>query len=188
MPAGRLEQAQTMAEEALTSTLTPPPAPGLAAAAPVVSAAAAPVAAAPAVRKVSEPAKPDKGGWVWGTGRRKSAVARVRVKPGTGKFLVNGRESDKYFTELRDQHSVLSPLKVTSTQGKLDVAVNVNGGGFTGQAGAVLLGLARALKGYDPALEPMLREHGMLTRDAREVERKKYGLRGARRGMQWAKR
>jgi len=157
--------------------------------APVAPAAAAvAVAPAPVVRKISEPAKPDKGGWVWGTGRRKAAVARVRVKPGSGKFIINGKDADKYFTEIRDRVDIQTPLKVTSTHGKIDVAVRVHGGGYTGQAGAVLLGLARALKGFDPALEPALREHSMLTRDARKVERKKYGLRGARRGMQWAKR
>lgn len=150
----------------------------------------APVApAAPkAVRTPAEPGKPDKGGFIWGTGRRKTAVARVRIKPGTGKFLVNNREAKVFFTEIRDQMSVLNPLKVTSTTDKVDVFVNVKGGGFTGQAGAVVLGLARALMSYDPSLEPILRDNDLLTRDARKVERKKYGKAGARRRFQFSKR
>ncbi len=147
-----------------------------------------PAAPAQAVRKLGEPVKPDKGGWIWGTGRRKTAVARVRIKPGSGKFIVNDREADKFFTEIRDRNDIVAPLKVTSTQGKMDVVVKVAGGGYTGQAGAIVLGLARALKGYDPTLETSLRDQGMLTRDSRKVERKKYGRPGARRGFQWAKR
>ncbi|MCC7147572.1 MAG: 30S ribosomal protein S9 [Phycisphaeraceae bacterium] len=132
--------------------------------------------------------KPDVGGFIWGTGRRKTAVARVRIKPGQGRFTVNGREVKQYFTELRDQEDVVSPLKATKTLGSLDVFVNAQGGGFMGQAGAVKLGLARALKSYDPSLEPILRDQNMLTRDPREVERKKYGLAGARRRFQFSKR
>ena len=144
--------------------------------------------AEPAPRKLAEPVKPDKGGWIWGTGRRKTAIARVRIKPGSGKFIVNQREIDKYFTEPRDRVDIVAPLKSTNTFGKMDVVVKVEGGGYTGQAGAIVLGLARALKGYDPALEAALRDQSMLTRDARKVERKKYGRPGARRGFQWAKR
>lgn len=140
------------------------------------------------VRPLAEPTKPDKGGFIWGTGRRKTSVARVRIKPGTGKFVVNGREHDQYFTEVQDRQSIISPLKITNTLGNLDIAVNVAGGGITGQAGAILLGLSRALKRYDPALEPVLRSTDMLTRDAREVERKKYGQSGARRRFQFSKR
>ncbi|MCC7407024.1 MAG: 30S ribosomal protein S9 [Phycisphaeraceae bacterium] len=146
----------------------------------------APAAAtAPAPRQA---AVPDRGGFVWGTGRRKTAVARVRVKPGQGKFLVNDREVNKFFTELRDQEDAVSPLKVTKTQGSLDVFVNVHGGGYMGQAGAVKLGLSRALMGYDPSLEPILRDNNMLTRDPRKVERKKYGQSGARKRFQFSKR
>lgn len=174
-----------MADESPAVVSAPGAAP-VAVAAPVLGSAAAP--AAPAVRQLGTPAVPDKGGWVWGTGRRKTSIARVRVKAGTGKFIVNRREVDKYFSEVRDRTDVVSPLKVTSTLGKIDVAVNVQGGGYTGQAGAIVLGLARALKGYDPTLENSLRDQGMLTRDARKVERKKYGQPGARRGFQWAKR
>ncbi len=142
---------------------------------------------ATAEKPQAEP-KPAKFGYWWGTGRRKSAVARVRIRPGDGKFQVNDREVDQFFTELRDREGVRAPLKTTNTLGKLDIFVNVSGGGFTGQAGAVLLGLARALMAYDPSLEPVLREHDFLTRDSREVERKKPGQPGARRRFQFSKR
>ncbi len=141
-----------------------------------------------APKPVAEPAKPDKGGFYWGTGRRKTAVARVRIKPGEGKYLVNGREINAYFTEDRDRNSATAPLNISKMESSLDVYVNVKGGGFMGQAGAVLLGLSRALKNYDPTLEHALRENDFLTRDAREVERKKYGQRGARRRFQFSKR
>ena len=137
---------------------------------------------------LAEPAKPDIGGFYRGTGRRKAAVARVRIKPGEGKFIVNGHDVQKYFTEDRDRNNVVAPLKETKTEGKLDVHVKVHGGGYMGQAGAVLLGLSRALKGYDPTLEAVLRENDFLSRDPREVERKKYGQRGARRKFQFSKR
>ena len=126
--------------------------------------------------------------WAWGTGRRKAAVARVRIKPGQGVFKVNKREATEFFTEERDRNDIVAPLKVTGAEGRFDVYVNVRGGGTTGQAGAILLGLARALKTYDEAFEPVLREHNLLTRDPRKVERKKYGQRGARRRFQFSKR
>ena len=150
--------------------------------------AASPLVAEADQPVLAEPAKPDLGGFYRGTGRRKAAVARVRIKPGEGKFVVNGHEVQKYFTEDRDRNDVVSPLKATKTEGKLDIFVKVHGGGYMGQAGAVLLGLSRALKGYDPTLEPVLRENDFLTRDPREVERKKYGQRGARRKFQFSKR
>ena len=138
----------------------------------------------------AKPATPDKGGFVWGTGRRKSSVARVRVKPGDGKFLINAkkRSVEDYFSEPQHQNACHAPLKATQTDGKLDVYVNVEGGGITGQAEAVLLGLSRALKNHDPALEEILRDHGFLSRDPRKVERKKYGQPGARRKFQFSKR
>ena len=139
-------------------------------------------------RPLAEPAKPDKGGFVWGTGRRKSAIARVRVKPGDGKFLINKREVNDFFTEPQHRTACQKPLEVTDTLGKLDVHVNVHGGGITGQAEAILLGVARALKGYDPTLEVTLRANNLLTRDPREVERKKPGQPGARRRFQFSKR
>lgn len=129
-----------------------------------------------------------KNGYWWGTGRRKTAIARVRIKPGEGKFIVNEKPYDKFFTELRDRHAVTEPMEVTKTHGRLDVLVSVEGGGYTGQAGAIRMGLSRALKDYDPTLEPILRDHSMLTRDPREVERKKYGQPGARRRFQFSKR
>lgn len=129
-----------------------------------------------------------KSGFYWGTGRRKTAVARVRMRPGDGKFLVNKREVNAYFSEERDRNDVVAPLKATGTLGKFDIYANVKGGGPTGQAGAVLLGVARALRNVDPTLEHALREGGFLTRDSRMVERKKYGQSGARRRFQFSKR
>ncbi len=102
--------------------------------------------------------------------------------------MINGREVDSYFSEIRDRTDIVAPLKVSQTEGKLDVHVKVAGGGFTGQAGAIVLGLARALKGYDPTLEQSLRDEGFLSRDPRRVERKKYGQPGARARFQFSKR
>nr|WP_145447225.1 30S ribosomal protein S9 [Mucisphaera calidilacus] len=124
---------------------------------------------------------------MWGTGRRKAAIARVRVRPGNGKMLVNSKEVDVYFTETQHREACRAPLNATETK-DLDVFVNVHGGGITGQAEAILLGVARALKGYDPTLEQTLRDNNFLTRDPRKVERKKYGQRGARRRFQFSKR
>jgi len=129
-----------------------------------------------------------KYGWWWGTGRRKTAVARVRLRPGSGEFKINGRKIEEFFTEPRDRADAVAPLTVTQLTGKMDVMVNVKGGGYMGQAGAVRLGVARALRVYDTTLEDALRDHGYLTRDGREVERKKYGQRGARRRFQFSKR
>ncbi|MCE9591422.1 MAG: 30S ribosomal protein S9 [Planctomycetes bacterium] len=140
------------------------------------------------VKQQVRSAGPDKAGFYWGTGRRKTAVARVRLKAGSGKVSINGREVAKFFTEIRDQTEVALPLKVTKMEASVDVFANVRGGGYMGQAGAVKLGIARALKGFDATLEPMLREHDLLTRDARAVERKKYGQAGARRRYQFSKR
>lgn len=126
--------------------------------------------------------------WVWGTGRRKSSVARVRVAPGSGTVRVNDRELNDYFTNERDRKAIFGPLEVTSTGGKMDVMVNASGGGMTGQSGAIVMGLARALMKYDVGLEGSLREANFLTRDSRMKERKKYGQRGARRKFQFSKR
>ena len=126
--------------------------------------------------------------YVWGTGRRKRAVARVRVKPGSGQFLINGKPVEEFFTTRDTRLAATRPLQVTETAGNLDIAVNVIGGGITGQAGAVSLGLARALKNDNENFEVVLRENGLLTRDSRKVERKKYGLRKARRATQFSKR
>ena len=138
-------------------------------------------AAAPEAPKV----KPT---YIWGTGRRKSAVARVRVAPGSGKIEINGRTLNDYFTFERDRKAIFGPLEVSNTGGKMDVWVNASGGGPTGQAGAIVMGLGRALLKFDPTLEPPLRGAGFLTRDSRMKERKKYGQRGARRRFQFSKR
>jgi len=124
----------------------------------------------------------------WGTGRRKTSVARVRIRPGTGEIQINKKKLSDYFAIERDRNRVLAPLRSTSMLGRVDVFVNVKGGGTTGQAGAVLMGLARALLAMDEGLETVLRPDGYLSRDPRKVERKKYGRRGARRSFQFSKR
>jgi small subunit ribosomal protein S9 len=129
-----------------------------------------------------------KGGYWWGTGRRKSSVARVRIRPGDGKLLVNKRMLENYFTREQDRKAVMAPLKAVEAEKSFDVFINVRGGGTSGQAGASLLGIARALKNYDEAYIQPLRDGGHLTRDGRMVERKKPGQRGARRRFQFSKR
>ncbi len=124
----------------------------------------------------------------WGTGRRKTSIARVRIRLGEGKVVINEKGLKEYFTNVRDQGDVMAPLNVTNKAGRFDVFVNVQGGGTTGQAGACLLGLARALVAADPSTFETLRDRGFLTRDSREVERKKYGFRKARRSFQFSKR
>lgn len=141
----------------------------------------------PATQPTAAATEPVNGFW-WGTGRRKRAIARVRVRQGSGRFLINNREVDVFFTQDRDRLAVRAPLAACEHAEKVDVFVNVSGGGFTGQAGAVVLGVARALKTMDPAAEASLRDGGYLTRDPRMVERKKYGRRGARRSFQFSKR
>ncbi|HEX8322805.1 MAG TPA: 30S ribosomal protein S9 [Tepidisphaeraceae bacterium] len=130
----------------------------------------------------------EKRSFIWGTGRRKSAVARVRITPGSGKIEINGRELNDYLTNERDRKGIFGPLEVTNTGGKLDIFIGALGGGPTGQAGAMVLGIARAIAKYDPNLEIPLRQAGFLTRDSRMKERKKYGQRGARRKFQFSKR
>jgi len=132
--------------------------------------------------------EPKDGHWWWGLGRRKAAVARVRIRPGTGTFIVNDRELTNFFTEIRDHNDIMRVMEKTNTKGSIDVFVNTNGGGYTGQAGAIILGLGRALTKYDPALESILRSNGYLTRDPRIVERKKPGQPGARKRFQFSKR
>lgn len=144
-------------------------------------------------RPRAEPEAPDAHGWWWGTGRRKKAVARTRMRPGTGNIQVQvSRKTFKtvedYFSEEQDRRDVYAPLEATNLRNKFDVVCRPSGGGHMGQAQAIRLGIARALRKYDPSLEDVLREHGHLTRDARQVERKKYGLAGARRSFQFSKR
>ena len=125
----------------------------------------------------------------WGTGRRKTSVARVRLRKGSGKFVINKKYTlEQFFPVLTQRESVLAPLHTTNSVGKYDIYVNVNGGGVTGQSGAILLGIARALCIANPALEEKLRSHAFLTRDSRMKERKKYGQKGARASFQFSKR
>ena len=126
--------------------------------------------------------------YFYGTGRRKSSVARVRVYPGTGKIVINDREIDDYFGLETLKLIVRQPLNLTETGEKFDVICKVQGGGVTGQAGAIRHGLSRALLQYDENLRPALKKAGFLTRDPRMKERKKYGLKGARRAPQFSKR
>lgn len=124
----------------------------------------------------------------YGTGRRKKSVARVRVYAGTGKIVINDREIDDYFGLETLKLIVRQPLTLTGTTDKFDIVCRVNGGGVTGQAGAIRHGIARALLEYDENLRPALKKAGFLTRDPRMKERKKYGLKGARRAPQFSKR
>jgi small subunit ribosomal protein S9 len=124
----------------------------------------------------------------YGTGRRKSAVARVYLRPGSGKIMVNKRDFDTYFPNRVLKMIIRQPLLMTETAENFDVLVNVQGGGMTGQAGAIRHGLSRALLAFNPELRPRLKSAGFLTRDAREVERKKYGQPKARRRFQFSKR
>ena len=122
------------------------------------------------------------------TGRRKRSVARVRLVPGSGSVNVNGKPVDKYFSVQSVITEIFAPFKSTETDGKFDVFVNVNGGGFRGQAEAIRHGIARALLQYEESLRPTLKKEGFLTRDPREKERKKYGLHRARKARQYRKR
>lgn len=126
--------------------------------------------------------------YILGTGRRKSSIARVRIKKGNGKIVVNDKDLDTYFPIDRDRGIIQLPMKATKTLGEFDVLANVKGGGITGQAGAISLGIARALFKSNPSFVESLREGGFLTRDSRMKERKKYGQKGARKSFQWTKR
>ena len=128
------------------------------------------------------------GEYNYGTGRRKSSVARVFIKTGKGNFIVNGKPLDEYFARETGRMMVRQPLNLTNHLGTFDIMVNVHGGGETGQAGAVRHGLTRALVDYDETLKPVLSKAGLVTRDAREVERKKVGLHKARKRKQFSKR
>jgi len=123
-----------------------------------------------------------------GTGRRKSSVARVRLVPGSGKVTINKKDMEEYFGFETLKMIVRQPLVLTKTEGSYDVLVNVQGGGYTGQAGAIRHGIARALLEVNPELRPALKKAGFLTRDPRMKERKKYGLKAARRAPQFSKR
>ena len=124
----------------------------------------------------------------YGTGRRKTSVARVYLRPGSGKIIINKRPLDAYFFRESIKLVMRQPLSVTETGGDYDILVNVKGGGLAGQAGAIRLGISRALCEANPELRPTLKQYGLLTRDARKVERKKYGQPGARKRFQFSKR
>ena len=129
-----------------------------------------------------------KHGFYWGTGRRKTAVARVILRSGNGKITVNDKEFEHFFPQLLSREDILLPFRVTDTLGKFDVHANVNGGGTTGQAQSVRLGIARALLEMNPEYRVQLKADGLLTRDPRMVERKKYGQPKARKRFQFSKR
>lgn len=128
------------------------------------------------------------GNYYYGTGRRKSSVARVFLKAGSGRILINGKPLDEYFARETGRMVVRQPLELTDRAGSVDIMVNVHGGGESGQAGAVRHGITRALIEFDASLKPALKSAGLVTRDAREVERKKVGLHKARRRKQFSKR
>jgi small subunit ribosomal protein S9 len=132
--------------------------------------------------------KLDAQGRSYSTGKRKNAIARVWVKPGSGKITVNGKDLEKYFAREILQMMVAQPLEVTDRRTQFDVVCTVEGSGLSGQAGAIRHGLSHALTHYEPALRPVLKPHGFLTRDSRVVERKKYGRAKARRSFQFSKR
>jgi len=143
-------------------------------------------APAPVVR--AAPKNVDARNPIWTVGRRKSSTARIRMFPGGGNFVVNGKPLDEYFRLVKDQHDATLPLGIADVRKKYDIWVNVDGGGMTGQSGAIALGVSRALAILEPTSEQALRDAGMMRRDARVKERKKYGRRGARRGFQFSKR
>lgn len=158
--------------------------PSTTSAADISASPATPTPAVETAKRKGTPSNP----YIWGTGRRKRAVARVRIRPGKGEFLINDRKVDAFFCIERDRAMVHKPLEVTGAVKSFDVFVNVVGGGITGQAGAVMLGLARALVVANSDYALKLREHNLLTRDPRRVERKKYGQPGARKRFQFSKR
>jgi small subunit ribosomal protein S9 len=148
----------------------------------------APAAVAAVVAEVSSEPKIDDKGRSYATGKRKDSVARVWLNPGSGKVTVNGREFEKYFARPTLRLIINQPFEAVEREGQYDVVCTVKGGGLSGQAGAVRHGISKALTYYEPGLRPALKQGGFLTRDARVVERKKYGKRKARRSFQFSKR
>jgi len=153
----------------------------------VMPASIAPETLAPMAAVSAEP-KIDAHGRSYATGKRKDSVARVWIKPGAGKVSVNGREFERYFARPTLRLIINQPFEVAEREGQYDVICTVKGGGLSGQAGAVRHGISKALTYYEPGLRPILKQAGFLTRDARVVERKKYGKRKARRSFQFSKR
>lgn len=147
-----------------------------------------PVVVAPEPQVIKIHGKLDRNGVAIGTGRRKTSVARVRLKAGNGATSINGRKLEEYFNNIRDLQMIEAPLRATEKLGQVDLWVRVSGGGTTGQTGAIVMGIARALEAMNPGLHPLLSENGFLTRDSRMVERKKYGFKKARRSPQFSKR
>lgn len=182
-------EAKPTEAEATPAAAAEAAAPAAAEAQPEAAAPAAPAKPAASKAAAGQTARPKT--YIWGTGRRKAAVARVRIAPGTGNIIVNKRTLAEFFPRLDHQAAVISPLEATERRTTYDVWVNVRGGGITGQAGAALLGVARALTHAEPEDEELhtrLKHAGLLTRDPRQVERKKYGMAGARRRFQFSKR
>ena len=138
--------------------------------------------------KLEKKAKPNFTDSKYATGRRKKSIARVWLKKGSGDMLINGKKLVEYFINPNLQTAVIRPLKVVKGEKEFDVMANVTGGGLSGQAGAIILGIARALTSYDPNYKPSLKKEKLTTRDPRSVERKKYGHRKARRSFQFSKR
>ncbi|UNM06102.1 MAG: 30S ribosomal protein S9 [Holosporaceae bacterium] len=138
--------------------------------------------------EVRQPKQPDKQSRIYATGRRKDAIARVWIKPGSGKVTVNNRDWKTYFARPTLRMIIDQPLSITERSGQYDILCTVVGGGLSGQAGALRFGISRALADYEPKLRPVLKSNGFLTRDSRVVERKKYGRRKARRRFQFSKR
>ncbi|MEK7270868.1 MAG: 30S ribosomal protein S9 [Planctomycetota bacterium] len=181
------------AEAAAPEALVPEAAPAVEAeAVPAIEAAPAEAVAAdavPSAEPAAEVSSHEIKEYIWATGRRKTSVARIRLRPaGTGQIIVNGRPFEQYFTSLQQHLIVKAPLLATESLSKYDVLATASGGGLMGQAGAMCLGIARALKLAEPEFEPKLREGEFLTRDSRRKERKHYGHKGARRSFQWTKR
>ena len=137
---------------------------------------------------LNEKAKLDFKDSKYATGRRKKSIARVWLKKGSGKFQINGRKMNDYFKKMNLQIAILRPLSIVNRENEYDVKCTVKGGGFTGQAGAIIHGIARAIVKYEPELKPTLKKEKLTTRDSRSVERKKYGRRKARRSFQFSKR
>ena len=179
---------------ALTSQPAPQPAPAPEAAAPAAAADEAPAGGDTPVLAPAQPEAPlreqqlDKFGRAYATGRRKDAVARVWLKPGSGKIVVNGRDQEVYFARPTLRLVINQPFGITDRAGQYDIIATVKGGGLSGQAGAVLHGIAQALTRYEPVLRTTVKRAGFLTRDPRVVERKKYGKAKARRSFQFSKR
>jgi len=155
---------------------------------PVAEAATEPAVEAPVTEPLPETVVPADGGPFYGTGRRKTSIARVYLRPGSGELRVNGVPLDKFFTVPAWRKAAREPLLFLNVAGQYDAEISVRGGGPAGQAGAVRLGLSRALSKANPAIRPKLRQTGYLTRDPRMKERKKYGQKGARKRFQWTKR